>query len=172
MTFTPSNIRASQRIVVSVGDCKVTNDRNIVLSTFGLGSCLGVIIYEKTLGIGGMLHLMLPDSTLSPEKAEQRPGMFADTGIKTILEKIEEAGGDIKNTTIVLVGGASTMTKQDIFKIGEKNITSTKKHLKEYGLDPTTEVVRGVNNRTVHFFLSKGEIEVKEQQEVKTLSLK
>lgn len=172
MTYTPSNIGVAQRMVVSVGDYKVTNDRNIILSTFGLGSCLGVIAYEKKLCIGGMLHLMLPDSTLSPEKAEHRPGMFADTGIKILLEKIEAAGGDIKDVNMVLVGGASSLNKQDVFKIGEKNLSSVRKLLSEYGVEPLAEEIGGVNNRNAFFSLKNGNLEIKELQSVKTLSLK
>ena len=58
----------AQRIVVGVGDMAVSNNTNMTISTYALGSCVGIVAFDPFVNVGGILHIMLPDSTLSPEK--------------------------------------------------------------------------------------------------------
>jgi len=62
----------AQRVVVGVGDMGVSNNPQITLSTYALGSCVAVVAYDPVAKAGGLLHLMLPDSTISPAKAQKR----------------------------------------------------------------------------------------------------
>ena len=71
----------AQRVVIGVGDMAVSNNTQVTLSTYALGSCIGVVAYDPVVKVGGILHMMLPDSSISPEKAVQQPAMFADTGL-------------------------------------------------------------------------------------------
>mgnify|MGYP001561206167 CR=1 FL=1 len=70
----------AQRVVVGVGDLSVSNNIAITLSTYALGSCIAVAAYDPVVKAGGLLHLMLPESSISPDKAISQPAMFADTG--------------------------------------------------------------------------------------------
>ena len=63
----------AQRVIIGVGDMAVSNNPQVTLSTYALGSCVGVVAYDPVARAGGILHLMLPDSTISPEKAVAQP---------------------------------------------------------------------------------------------------
>jgi len=69
-------------LIVGISELKVSNNPDDVLVTFALGSCIAVAVYDPLVKVGGLLHYMLPDSTLDPQKAQNQPGMFADTGIQ------------------------------------------------------------------------------------------
>ena len=66
-------------------DFQVSNDPRVTLVTYSLGSCIGVAIWDPTARVSGILHYMLPDSSISPEKAKTGPAMFADTGIPRLF---------------------------------------------------------------------------------------
>ena len=78
----------SQRVVIGVGDMAVSNNDMVTLSTYALGSCVGIVAYDPVSHAGGILHLMLPDSTISPDKATKQPAMFADTGVPLVLKAL------------------------------------------------------------------------------------
>ena len=67
------------KLVVGVGDMKVSGTKSEEIITYALGSCLGVTIHDPVVGVGGMLHVMLPNSKVDPKKAEKNPYMFVDT---------------------------------------------------------------------------------------------
>ena len=80
------NTRKSQiRRVIGVADMVVSDSPEELLITYSLGSCIAVIIFDPVASVGGMLHYMLPESSLDPEKAKKNPSMFADTGITRLL---------------------------------------------------------------------------------------
>ena len=72
--------------VVGVADMKVSNDQEQMLVTYSLGSCIGVAIYDPVARVGGMLHYMLPESSLDRRKAQKNPSMFGDTGIPFLFK--------------------------------------------------------------------------------------
>ena len=75
-----------QNLVVGMGDMLASNNPQCTLVTHSLGSCVGVVIYDPTVRVGGMLHAMLPDSNISAERAASRPFMFVDTGLPALLK--------------------------------------------------------------------------------------
>ncbi len=76
------------RQIVGIADLKVSRERDDVIVTYALGSCLGVAIYDPVAGVGGMLHVMLPMSTIDPAKAQDNPCMFVDTGVPEALPSV------------------------------------------------------------------------------------
>ena len=85
-------------IVVGVSDMKASNDPTGTLVTYSLGSCIGVAIYDPVAKAGGLLHFMLPESSLDPEKASTRPFMFADSGIPRLFKAVYKLGGEALST--------------------------------------------------------------------------
>ena len=81
-----------ERIVVGMADCRVAAEPGAVLITYALGSCIGLTMYDPVTGVGGLLHFMLPDSTLDPARSAQNPCMFADTGIAWLLQNLTARG--------------------------------------------------------------------------------
>ena len=73
-------------LIVGISDLKVSNNPGDVLITYALGSCIGVAVFDPKARVGGLLHFMLPDSTLDANKAKTTPAMFADTGIIAFVQ--------------------------------------------------------------------------------------
>ncbi len=159
------------RLVVGVGDMAVSNSSTAIISTFALGSCIGVVVYDSNRRAGGILHYMLPDSNLSPDKAKLHPYMFADTGLNGFFKALQGVGVTRKNAVILIVGGASVISQNDLFRIGERNIVAVKRWFKDLNLNYRHELVGGINNRTVHLTNKDGSVQIKEPNGVKTFSL-
>ena len=94
-----------KKIVVNISDGKISTDPNAVLTTYSLGSCIGVSLYDPAAKVGGMLHYQLPSSSDSPDRALDKPFMFADTGMKILIDKMLYLGGDKKRMQIKIAGG-------------------------------------------------------------------
>ena len=75
------------KIIVGMADMQVTNTPEATLITYALGSCIGVTLYDPSAKVGGLLHFMLPESQLDPQKAQRKPWMFADTGIPLFFKE-------------------------------------------------------------------------------------
>lgn len=146
----------AQRVVIGVGDLAVSNSTQVVLSTYALGSCIGVIAYDPVQKTGGILHYMLPDSTISPEKAERQPAMFADTGLPLLFRSLAGLKAERGRIRVLLAGGASVIAGQDPFKIGERNTIKVADFLRTHGLGVTHADTGGAINRTVHLEINTG----------------
>src|SRR5437868_7492946 len=81
-------------LVVGVADMAVSNDPSAELITYSLGSCLGISVYDPVKKIGGLLHIMLPDSTIDALKAESQPFMFVDTGVPKLFQSLFSLGAE------------------------------------------------------------------------------
>jgi chemotaxis protein CheD len=161
----------AQRVVVGVGDMSVSNNPLITLSTYALGSCIAVVCYDPMAKAGGLLHLMLPDSIISPEKAISQPAMFADTGIPLLLRSLVGLRADITRLRTFLAGGASVLCTTDTFKIGERNIRATFDYLARAGLPVRQTALGGTINRTVHLNVGTGIITLKTPEAIDSWSL-
>jgi chemotaxis protein CheD len=151
----------SQRVVIGVGDQAVSNNDSVTLSTYALGSCVGVIVYDPIAHSGGILHLMLPDSTISPEKAVKQPAMFADTGLPLLFRALAGVRVEKARLRIFLAGGASVLNGADPFKIGERNFLAVQKYLRANGLSVAGQDIGGNVNRTVHLEIGTGRVTLK-----------
>lgn len=151
----------TQRIVVGVAEFAVANQGAAVLSTYALGSCVGVVAYDASVRAGGLLHLMLPDSTLSPDKAAKQPAMFADTGIPALFNGLAGVRAQRSRTNIFIAGGASVLSGPDTFQIGERNGVAVRRMLAVYGCRVVGMELGGFQNRTLHLDVSTGVLTVK-----------
>ena len=146
----------AQRVVVGVGDMAVSNNQSTILSTYALGSCIGVIAYDPVARCGGILHLMLPEASVSPQKALTQPAMFADTGLPLFFKSLVGLKADRTNLRLFVTGGASVMGGTDPFRIGERNTTVTMNFLNVNRLVVLKTDTGGSISRTVHLELSTG----------------
>ncbi len=161
----------SQRVVVGVGDMAVSNNDMVTLSTYALGSCIGVIAYDPVSKAGGILHLMLPDSTISPDKAVKQPAMFADTGLGLLMKAMVGIRADKTRMKVFVAGGSSVLNGTDPFKIGERNSAVTLKFLKGNAYNIVGQDVGGSVNRTVHIEVKTGLVSLKRPDGTETFSL-
>lgn len=144
------------QLVVGVADCQVTNDAAASLVTYALGSCVAVAIHDPVAQVGGMLHLMLPESSLDAAKAERNPYMFADTGIPLLFRQAYAAGADKKRLVVRLAGGAQVMDDAGVFNIGKRNCLTVKKVLWKAGVMISAEALGGNESRTVRLEMDSG----------------
>jgi chemotaxis protein CheD len=151
----------AQRVVIGVGDLAVANNAQVTLTTYALGSCVGVVAYDPVAKAGGLLHIMLPDSTISKDKAVAQPAMFADTGLPLFLKELVGVKAERHRLKIFLAGGACVLSGPDTFKIGERNAAAVKAWLAGQGLRVMGADLAGTVNRTLHLELSSGMLTVK-----------
>ena len=72
-------------MIVGVGDMAIATSRDVILSTFALGSCVGVVLFDHKNGIGGLLHVMLPSSSIAAEKSRNQPFFLPTRGLKSLF---------------------------------------------------------------------------------------
>lgn len=150
-----------RKLVVGVGGLAVSNNQSMVLSTYSLGSCLAVTIYDPVTRAGGLLHAMLPDSSINTAKALQQPAMFIDTGIPALFRAAYELRADKHRLEICVAGGAQFLDQTGFFNIGQRNYASLTEVLRKHGLVVKAEQVGGTVSRTVHLNLATGEVRLK-----------
>jgi len=136
-------------IFIGVGEFGVSNRIGEVLKTMALGSCIAVIALAPQKGVAGLLHIQLPESSINPGLAADKPGMFADTGIPLLLQLLQQAGCSQKELTIKLAGAAQILDPNNTFSIGKRNYLATKKFLWAKRLFPKPEDVGENFSRTV-----------------------
>lgn len=130
-------------------------DLNLVLPpgtimTIGLGSCIGISLYDKTKQIAGLSHIMLPDSTQFSNVTT--PMKFADLAIPMLIKKMEEEGCYKRNLTAKIAGGASMFNFSDksvVSDIGSRNILAVKEVLKKEDIPILAEETGGKKGRTM-----------------------
>ncbi len=150
-----------QQVVIGVGDMAVSNSIEAVLSTYALGSCIGLVAYDPAIRAGGILHLMLPDSAISPDKAAAQPAMFADTGLPEFFRQLASFRTRAPRLRLLIAGGANVMLGHDPFRIGERNLRATVDFLARNRYEVTHSQVGGAHNRTLHLDLANGVVTIK-----------
>jgi chemotaxis protein CheD len=143
-------------LVVGVADCRVSNDPEGVLVTYALGSCIAVMIHDPVARVGGLLHFMLPESSLDRAKAQQNPFMFADTGIPFLFKSAYQLGAEKRRLVVAVAGGAQIMDPQGRFNIGKRNSLAMRKILWKAGVLVNSEEIGGNASRTVRLEIAGG----------------
>lgn len=132
------------------------------LTTLGLGSCVGVAIRDPMNKIGGMAHIMLPDST-AIRSGQHNPAKFADTGITELVNQMEKLGANRSRMVAKIAGGATMFATQhtDTIQVGKRNVEATTAILEKLGI-PILANDTGANyGRTVTFFPETGEFHIR-----------
>jgi len=146
---------------VGVGEYAASRTPGEIIKTLALGSCVAVILLDAQNRAVGLLHVALPDSSINPKRARERPGMFADTGITSILEELRKHGYNGRGRLKVkLAGGASVMDPNNTFNIGKRNLLAVRKVLWRYKLGAVAEDVGGAISRSVAIDVSTGKVTI------------
>jgi len=152
---------AGSEVVVGVGDCRIAFLPAGSLSTYALGSCIAVVTYDWKTRVGGLLHFMLPDSTIDPNRAAVNPFVYADTGLPALFRMMEEAGSTRKRVRCCITGGASMMADSTHFETGKRNYLALRKVLWRNGIFIDREDVGGNESRSVRLDLATGRIDLR-----------
>ncbi len=146
---------------IGIADYKVAKSPD-VLTTLGLGSCVGIALYDPIAKIGGLLHILLPDSTLI--KNNSNKAKFADTGIELLLEALVKEGANKNRLTAKIAGGAKMFeisNSSAIGNVGERNVAAVKAKLKELGIRIKAQDCGLDYGRTVELHCDNGDYYVK-----------
>ncbi|WHH58960.1 chemotaxis protein CheD [Petroclostridium sp. X23] len=133
-----------------------------VLTTLGLGSCVGIALYDRVTKVGGLAHIMLPNST--QVKNNSNRAKFADTAIYDLLDMMINLGAKKNNITAKLAGGAQMFSfsqANDIMKIGQRNAAASKEILNKLTIPIIAEDTGGNYGRTIELDTVTGLLMVK-----------
>ena len=148
-------------IKVGMADFKVSRSPATIIS-YGLGSCIGVSLYDPQTKIGGLLHIMLPDSKQS--RATDNPAKFADTGIPLMLDEVLKMGASRSRLVAKMAGGAQMFAfanATDVMRVGSRNVAASKEILQKLGIRLVGEDTGANYGRTVQIDLTNGVYTVK-----------
>jgi chemotaxis protein CheD len=153
-----------QSLVVGIGDCLVSDDPGAILVTYALGSCIAVVIHDPVSMVGGLLHFMLPESSLDQNKAQERPCMFADTGIPLLFHSAYRLGAVKSRLEVAVLGGAQLIDSGESFNIGKRNHLALRKIFWKAGVLVHHEDVGGSLSRTVRLEVASGRVVLRQGQ--------
>ena len=136
---------------------KMSTTPGDVIVTHALGSCLGLAVHDPVARVGGLLHVMMPEGRMNPEKAAANPFMFVDTGVPAFFRELYGAGG-IKPRLVIKVAGGANVNNigNDRFQIGKRNYVMLKKLLWKNSVLIDAEDVGGASARTMYMEIGTG----------------
>lgn len=149
--------------IVGVADMKIATQPGDQLVTYALGSCLGIAIHDAVASVGGLLHVMLPLSTIDLEKAGENPYMFVDTGVPRLFLACYQAGAQKQRLVVKVAGGASVHGEaaDDHFQIGKRNFVMLRKLLWKNGVLLHAHDVGGTHSRALTLTIGSGAVTLK-----------
>ena len=147
-----------EMIKVGMADWKLCLGDDTI-TTLGLGSCVGVAVRDPGSGVGGLAHVMLPDSTETTNNSNRMK--FADTAITDMIAEMVKKGANKSRLVAKLAGGAQMFTfgssKNDMMRVGDRNVAACEKKLKELGIKVLTKDTGENYGRTVIFTPATGD---------------
>lgn len=148
-----------QENLVKVGMADLNTAHSVgVLKTAGLGSCVGVTLYDNLKKIAGMVHVMLPSSSIARE-GSLNLAKYADTALPELLRRMKEEGASMDRITAKMAGGSQMFafaTTHETLRIGPRNVESCKAELERFGIPLLAEDTGGNYGRTIEFDSDSG----------------
>ncbi|AMM54941.1 chemotaxis protein CheD [Pyrococcus kukulkanii] len=157
-----------QEIKVGIGDYAVGKGRGVI-STYGLGSCVGITLYDRVTKVGGLLHALLPKA--SRYGGRGNPAKYVDTGLQLLLKDVLKLGASKFRLEAKLFGGAHMFenVRSEELKIGQKNVEVAKREIKRLGIRLVAEDTGGRGGRTIFLDLSTGKVRMRKVLEGKVI---
>jgi len=135
-----------------------------VLMTIGLGSCVGVTLYDPVAKLGGMAHIMLPYQRMG--SVNGKPGKYADRAITILLQELISRGAVKQRLEAKLAGGAQMFASKgaeasEILKVGQRNVEAARRILGEIGVRIVAADTGGYHGRTIELATETGALRIK-----------
>lgn len=147
-----------ERLRIGIAEYEVTTDE-VALTTSGLGSCVGVGMYDGEAGVAGLVHVMLP---VAEEMDRGKPAKFADTGTELLISEMESLGAAKENIVAKIAGGSDMLDFSDGGSgIGNRNVKQVRRTLDEHGIALVSEDVGGDYGRSLRLEPVTGDLVVK-----------
>jgi chemotaxis protein CheD len=148
-------------INIGLGERVVSRNPLDVLVAYGLGSCLGICMFDPVKRVSGLLHAVLPQRT---NGADPTSAKYVDSGIEGLLNEMLQAGADKRRIVLRMAGGANMLIASGLsntFDIGTRNINSAHNTFQRLGMPLKTEDVGGNLGRTVRVYIADGRMTVR-----------
>lgn len=123
------------------------------IRTSGLGSCVGVVLYDESKKVAGLVHVMLPDSSLGRTQ-QINEAKFADTGVTALIDLLKRHGAQVFKLKAKIAGGAQMFqfsSDKDSMRIGPRNVEAVKMQLRKHNIPIVGEDTGGNSGRTIEF---------------------
>ncbi len=144
------------QIRVGISEMRISTCPEETLVTYSLGSCVGVAFHDAAAGLAGLIHCMLPQSSIDPARAATTPGMFVDTGLPLLLQGMFNLGASRKTLVAKVAGAANQLDDRNLFRIGDRNYAMVRKMLWKNDILISAESVGGSQPRTLHLQTGSG----------------
>ncbi|MCL1905501.1 MAG: chemotaxis protein CheD [Clostridiales bacterium] len=147
-------------MIVGIADLKIGRETDMI-TTLGLGSCVGITLHDPIRKIGGLVHIMLPEYNGQMDHNRYK---FADSGIPDLLEKLIRAGASRSSLVAKLAGGAHMFTgagAQNFLKIGERNVAVSISTLHALKLPIIANDTGGTHGRTIELYNDTGKLKIR-----------
>jgi chemotaxis protein CheD len=160
-------LSASANVIpVGIGELHATDQHDIELVAYGLGSCVGVVVYDEATRAGGMVHVLLPERSWGCEPPESPDGhaRYADTGIRKLLDRVTDLGASRRRLVAKIAGGARMFQvprDMDALDIGARNAEAVRVVLAETGVPIVAQDVGGTVGRTMRYLVGPGKVYVR-----------
>jgi chemotaxis protein CheD len=145
-------------VKVGMADLNVIRHPGILM-TLGLGSCVGIALYDTSIRVIGLAHIMLPSS--QQIKNNSNDAKFADTAIDKLIKDMCVLGAKKESIVAKIAGGSQMFAFNDLpdsMRIGTKNIIYTKDKLKQLNIPVIGEDTGGNHGRTIKFYSDDGKL--------------
>lgn len=152
---------AASQVVLGLGEWRVTSDPDETLVCLGLGSCVALCLHDRVAKIGGMAHMVLPDSTAG--RPGNSPAKFVDLAVPALIDRVIAAGAKRSRLNVALAGGASMLAGSALAQqilVGERNIQAAREALTSRRFQAHGEDTGGSRGRTVRLHIGSGTVTV------------
>jgi chemotaxis protein CheD len=147
-------------VIVTMGEMRVSSDENTILTCLGLGSCIGLAIYDPSSHLGGLAHIVLPSSVGSNPGGL---GRYAGAAVPGLIDEMASMGANRQKMVARIVGGAQMSVSKglsDVFKTGQRNAEATVEALADVQLRLKARDTGGHNGRSMKLSVSTGKLTV------------
>jgi chemotaxis protein CheD len=143
-----------------MGDHRTGTKADDHITTYALGSCVGVTVYDSEAKVGGMLHAMLPTVSIHSQAAPSVPGKYVDTGLTALFRAVIALGGIKNRLEVKLAGGGEFLGSSRVFRIGNRNVAAVRAYLIRNGVKLLAADVGGSRPRNVRLHLDSGRVTI------------
>ena len=148
-------------ITIGVGDMAVSDNPFYTLVTYSLGSCLGIVVHDPVVKVGGILHAMLPEAKDEKENKNFNPYKYIDAGVPLFFKETYKYGAKKNRMIISVLGGSRILDESGFFNIGKRNLATLRKMFWKNGVMVDKEHVEGNVSRTVRLDIATGEVRLR-----------
>jgi len=158
MTTHSASVGRSGLQTVGISEMRISRQKGEVLATYSLGSCVALSLVDPVLGAAGLIHCMLPQGSIDPEKARRCPAMFVDLGVQALVDGMLAQGSVRRSLVAKVAGGATVFDDHGLFRIGERNYATLRKVLWKNEILIASQDVGGTKARTMYVSVATGRV--------------